>query len=147
VHLEKTHKCKSVTLKSDEMAGCSFQTFMLEQDTSAHINQNTLPDLDLKSINIPNTIQHLKKQALHLSLNLYQESFMPRNQVLKVQKMISSLFLSASTAIEKTLNNNENNEDLNCILNFCKNPFIIQNVKRTPFVRGTNRQDYSNNNC
>jgi len=65
------------------MAGCSFQTFMLEQDTSAHINQNTLPDLDLKSINIPNTIQHLKKQALHLSLNLYQESFMPRNQVLK----------------------------------------------------------------
>jgi len=43
---------------------------MLEQDIFDHISQNNLPDLDLRRINISNTIQILKKQALHLSLNL-----------------------------------------------------------------------------
>ena len=58
-----------------------------------------------------------------LSLSLYQQNSMPRNQVIEIQKLVSSLLSSISISIEQLLQPNEIKEDLECILNFSKEPF------------------------
>lgn len=125
IHLEKQHKTINIANKATDSLPCtSSSSFHIEDENvlPGHI-ETCAPFVRAKTEHISETINNLKKKALTLSLSLYKQNSMPRNQVIEIQNLVSSLLSSISNSIQNLFQPNEIQEDLECILNFCKDPF------------------------
>ncbi|XP_067645288.1 uncharacterized protein [Eurosta solidaginis] len=93
---------------------------------SSSTETETQDGANLSVQNIVNETKNLKKKALYLSLSLYAQNNLPRKQVIDIQSMVSSLLSSISFIIHNVLNSeaiSDINDDLQLLLEFCKNPF------------------------
>jgi len=67
----------------------------------------------------------LRKQVVMFSLSLYDQNYLPRKQVLEYQEFTTVLLSSIATAVEGQFSQKATSisEELETILNFCKNHF------------------------
>lgn len=91
----------------------------------------TMPDtISQFHINREQTIADLQNKSLAFCLQLYSKSTMPRKDVLNIQSIVSDLLGTVSATIRNIISNSNSNlctglqNDLDCILNFCNDPFM-----------------------
>lgn len=131
-HIRKVHKftqtCNEIVqLNMDSDIKCKNNLAV----PNCSINENSDHDDIVQTpspFDLMESLNDMKEKALHFSLQLHAEDNMTRNDVLSIQKQVTSLCCSFKNVLYNCLTHNMTNgtmlhENVVTILEFCENPF------------------------